>query len=492
MVVPDPNQPSPLPESREDGQPVAANQGEPILLTPQRGVDHGHAPFTVAADHTDADAATHLTARRPRRRAVATVLAGVVTLVVLAGGGAVAAKLWYGSTGALPEGPVPASTATFVRINLSPGYGQRVKMLALRKKFPKGGSGAGNGGSSQLDTYKQSLVTGLDLGLSFDDVKGWIGDRAGVGAWADGQGRPVMLATFASGDDGAARKALRAAGDRAGSEHLGFVVSGGYALLAKADKGAQAAADEAVRATGKASLADDGAFRADLATVMPGLTKLTGVVVAGAQAVGNGIEVRSRSIGVARPAGATINAMGALDAMPGLAALDPTAALGAGPGGGPTDPATGPVGPLQPSFGPDGSFPTAPTDPTGGIAQQEAFGKAAHTILTALGAAKNIGVAMTGVPAKNQALPPMILTVGMGDDPVATTLAGNLNTVATSDGLGAPAAPTSGAYIDVRKLQATLGASTATITTFGPVKAIGITTAHSGNDGLTLIRIIIR
>jgi hypothetical protein len=77
-----------------------------------------------------------------------------------------------------------------------------------------------------------------------------------------------------------------------------------------------------------------------------------------------------------------------------------------------------------------------------------------------------------------------------GFTPADGTLADNA--LFTEAMAGAPAAPTSAAFIDVRNLQATFGASAATVTAFGPVKAVGITTAHSGDDGVALIRIVIR
>jgi hypothetical protein len=55
-----------------------------------------------------------------------------------------------------------------------------------------------------------------------------------------------------------------------------------------------------------------------------------------------------------------------------------------------------------------------------------------------------------------------------------------------------PAAPTSAAYVDVHRLEAALGASTATNNQLGPVKAIGVSTVRSGNDDVTLIRIVVR
>lgn len=463
--------------------------------------------------------------RRTRRTAI---IATTAAVVVLAASGTAVARLWFGSTGALPEQAVPASTAAFVRINLTPGYAQRVKVLGLLGKFP---TGAGTGGTTKGDplaAYRSELLAKLDLGVSAQDVKGWFGDRAGVGVWVDSHGRPVQIAVLASSDDGAATKALRAARDKAGSDHLGFVVSGGYALLTKADKGAQAAAEEASKAAKTAALASNPHFRtalgalpddealvayADLgqadklaatgdSSTPTTKDELTGYLVSGAQAVDDGVEIRSRVTGMKKSGSGTQDALAALGATPGgpaLAAvtgsLDTSTGLGRLAGvdglnvwgllvpelssttddidtGNGAAPALGETIDVEPSLGPDGklhfvgpdgkayaidpndpsTFPSDGSDPGSdadfgpdgaGSADFAAIGTASKAVVAAFGKATSIRLTVTGAPAKGQVLPAGELTVQLPDDASAKTFAHDLGTLTSAGTFAPPGAVTS-------------------------------------------------
>jgi len=520
--VPDPNQPYPPPEPPHDERLVEVTAAGPVHHAPDGTTWPATAGPLPPLEGMPAAAAVAGPPRRPRWPIA--VAAGVVALAVLVGGGAAAARMWYGSTGALPEQAVPGSTAAFLRINLTPGYSQRVKVLELLKKFP---APKGEAGDSPLDTYRKDLLK--ELGVSADDTAKWFNDRAGIGVWADGERRPVVLVVLSSSDDKAAGQALRAARDKAGAERFGFVVAGGYALVAKADTGAQAAADAAAQAAKKGSLAKSAQFRSatgalpgdqallgytDLdrvrelitdasgtggepATAMPGLDKLTGHVAVGAQAVENGIEIRSRSIGIEEPDRPAIDARAALGRLPGNAlvaavtgglGLDAGSSLGqlggmlgtgglglpgmaalvdpsAPESGRPAAPAPAPGKP-QVSVGPDGKLhlpgpdgkpiivdPKNPgTIPTlDGAAVPVSLPRrapgdgtsvadAAKALLASLGTAQSISLAITGGLTDGQQLPPMAVTVQLADDPAAKKFTDDLNPVTAGSGVVPPGA----------------------------------------------------
>jgi hypothetical protein len=281
---------------------------------------------------------------------------------------------------------------------------------------------------------------------------------------------------------------------------------------------------------------------ADLGSVMPELDKLTGYVVAGVRVVDNGVEIRTRSIDQPRTTGAGIDALAALNTMPRNAALAAATGglegIGAGTnplgnlfGGGMTTlPAL--LG-LDPALAQTAGSPGLPEDPETGAtpAPQDEAGTAVSAIISALSTAGSVEVAVAGGPGKPDTLPPVKVGVTMSDETSAKDLAKGLRAMAraiapvendivittqqgrsvqvhtpgftAADGAladsplfeeamaGAPAAPTSAVYIDVHTLATTLGVSADDMHQLVPVKAIGITTGHSGNDSSTLVRIVV-
>src|SRR5689334_3909706 len=73
---------------------------QPIVLAPDTEAD---SMFPLAAP----DGTPGAPARRSRRRTIGAVVAGALCLTVVAGGAAVAANMWYSSSGDMPESVVP-------------------------------------------------------------------------------------------------------------------------------------------------------------------------------------------------------------------------------------------------------------------------------------------------------------------------------------------------------------------------------------------------
>jgi hypothetical protein len=138
---------------------------------------------------------------------------GVVVALVASGSALVGASVWFGWGGNQIEEIMPATTAAFVRVDLTPGLGQQLKFADLVKKFPER---AGDG-----DRFKQSLLSDYDLEpLSYDtDIKPWFGDQVGAGVWSkDGAySTSCTLVVLASRDDTAAAAALARPWRRSGT-----------------------------------------------------------------------------------------------------------------------------------------------------------------------------------------------------------------------------------------------------------------------------------
>lgn len=302
---------------------------------------------------------------RRRRRLPILVAAATVLAVVLGAAAYAGVRLWYG-TGAQPEQAAPASVAAFARLDLSPGYGQRLKLNDLIKKFPR------ESGKDAVDELEASFFEsfGVDEEAYRAHIEPWFGKRIGVGLWLDSAKKPYGLVVLNSTDDAKARTGLTEV-RRAEGDDFGFVVRDGWVLLVPDQKGAQAAVEAAAaeaqrdtlaaserfrrgadwlpsQQTGLAwadfdrlgSFADDvfgsGAGRAfgsggllGLVSVGPGVpaSGLKGHLVVGASATDNGVEFRFRAFGM----GADIpvdNVRSTVDSLPGDTALAASMRLG--------------------------------------------------------------------------------------------------------------------------------------------------------------------
>lgn len=259
--------------------------------------------------------------RRGPRRVTIVVSAALVMSLLLGGAAFAGAWVWFGWGTTQPEEVMPESTGLFLRVDLSPGLGQELKIDNLAKRFPDEDS------SNAVDQLRRGLLRGMGLeSLDFDtDIAPWFGDRLAVGRWGrDAQTRPCVLVALASKDDTKAAAALAKVRDRAGDDRYGYTFLNGYALSAECPGGGSQAIAEAAAADAKTrNLAQRPSF-ADSLSKLPGgqvvvgwvdldalpglmpipdsvsaggladLGMLTGTLLAGARVVDNGIEVRFR------------------------------------------------------------------------------------------------------------------------------------------------------------------------------------------------------
>lgn len=180
-----------------------------------------------------------------------TALTAAVSLVLVGGVTTVAVRSF--APGANPADVVPASAFGVAQFDLSLPDGQDDATAHLVKRFP----GAPGGPGSIRDRLLRGIFKASnDPHVDYDtSIKPWLGDHVAIAGWLDASGAPQAEFVLESTDDGAARKDLHNA-----APDLGIAFSHGFAILAPN----QQAADAAVRAAGKSSLADNSTYTGDI------------------------------------------------------------------------------------------------------------------------------------------------------------------------------------------------------------------------------------
>jgi hypothetical protein len=500
---------------------------------------------------------------RRRRTPLVFVAAAAVVALVLGGAAYAGSRLWYGS-GAQPEQAAPSTVLAFARLDLSPGYGQRLKINDLLEKFP---------GASGEDTAEE-LTEGIFDMLDIDEasyrghVEPWFGQRIGVALWLDDAQRPYGLIVLAVDDEAAARTGLAELQREDGADKVGFALRDGWALVANGDEGAQEAAEAAAGDADRESLADSAQFRDDadwlparqtalawvdlagvgavfteqtgasparmqgstffgmdgMAGLAPGLVgfgldELDGRLVVGAQATGDGVEIRFRGFGMDAPAQPpTTDARSTVDGLPANSAV--AVATRAGSSG-------GSVADRIPGFDqalsedlrgelPPGLAEAARARILASRKQFEALDKAFSAV-----AGAQVSLAMTEVnddlpalavtavattPANAEALADAARLIG---DAVTVTTSGTKVELTTKGYAaeggtlgdqalyrqaldGAPENATAVGYVDMQRLLADMDLSEKDRRHLEPVKAIGAATGTEDGDVVALLRVVIK
>jgi hypothetical protein len=473
---------------------------------------------------------------RPRSKRRLTIITAI-TAVLVAGVGAGAyagVRAWTGAGITEPETAVPASLGAFVRLDLKPGYRDQMAFDGLAKKFPSGSKST----TDLITDAERKMLKGS--GLDFDtDVAPWFGQRAGIGAYAVSSSRAVALVALASTDNGKAKQALDKERARAGKTSFGYVLRGGYALLAIDPAGIdlQSVAQQASREAAEHSLASDASFRsavghldghnlligyANMAKLGPMAASLTrsGIPLAmGAMPGGMGAFIGSGArLGLdARHGGSALMSSGTfaiggsvtddgleirmhtegmpvalkndVDAMPKLAAMPSSSTLGLALNG----------------FDPDGdtfkqlvaSLTAIPMMTGGGAAVDSGMVTALNGLATSVLTAKLLTVDVGDVTGSK---PSMVITAEAGDASSAQSLASQLSGLAANPAAGVSVTadgPTVTAVIgqapagtplssDPLFRTATNGMSHATIAAYVDVQKL-VTLDHNGAAPSTLI-----
>jgi len=464
---------------------------------------------------------------RPKRRRRGVLVAAGTAVALLIGGVAYAGiSLWSSPGGTEPEDVMPGGVAAFGRLDLDPALGQQKKIADLLGRFPNRGGSA----EERVAQLKKDLIDGLHLpGLKADDVTPWLGDRFGVGLW-NRDDKLYGLIALACKDENKAKAAVAKARQSEDRTRLGVAFLDGYAVLAlpAEDSGdGQAAADAAVTATRSEKLSGHKAYAdlvgklpsnevalvyADTAFLIDSLAKgkrskgepdfkallgdNAGQFVAGAQATGDGIEIRLRTSAQSAPA-PTGDAGKAADALPGNSIIAAAAVVSDTPAL--ADQLDKSVGSLRELFGASADKFTdgvkALLGSTLTLAVTDLAGKepsarfSANT--TSADKAKKLSDAMTAVFGRT--LKPdrqgnrVDVTLG-SYKPAGTLGATDLYKRALA---GRPDKSVFVGYLDVQRLVPTLGLSASERADIAPVKAVGVAVGVDGNAGTALIRVII-
>lgn len=197
---------------------------------------------------------------RGRRGAVA-VVASVVAVVLIAGGGYASWQFFAGG-GPRPAEVLPATTFALATIDLDPSGGQKVEAIKALRKFPSWKKRTGITPDSDVikAIFEEATKDGPCKALDYEkDVKPWIGSRAGLGGvlLGDGKVAPVMALQVKDPDQAKAGFGrLVECGEPTGDD-FGFTVTADYVIASDSTTHA-----EAIAAAGKdRPLSETGDFQ---------------------------------------------------------------------------------------------------------------------------------------------------------------------------------------------------------------------------------------
>jgi hypothetical protein len=199
--------------------------------------------------------------RRRGRGATIAVVAAVLAVVVIAGGGFAAWRFLSGG-GPRPAEVLPSSTFAVLSVDLDPSGGQKIEAIKTLRKFPTFREDTGVRPDSDVVKAIWDHTIGEEC-KKIDyaaDVKPWIGQRAAVAGVELDKGKATPVVTVQVKDEAAAKKGfaeLAACAKAAGEDDFGYTVGADYAIVS--DSNAHA---EAVEAAGKKSpLSQDASYQ---------------------------------------------------------------------------------------------------------------------------------------------------------------------------------------------------------------------------------------
>lgn len=243
-------------------QPPADEPRSGIPSSDHRGNERagGASPHEVF-DITPQSAVADTTRGGPQRRHLAGVIGTlVVVLALVLGSFGLRQVVGVANSTAAPATRVPASTFAYLQVDLSPSQQQRQALLDLSRQFPDSPTAAKG---VTADNVVQTLIQGALKNTPIDynvDIKPWLGNYAAVAAFDDTHGKPQVVGIVAVKDKGSATTTLTRASRLA---HFAFDIGDGYAVIGKT----QSVVDAERTQAAKSSLAGNGTFTADLASL---------------------------------------------------------------------------------------------------------------------------------------------------------------------------------------------------------------------------------
>jgi len=209
-----------------------------------------------------------------RARWAVVALAGALVLALVGGVSWAVGSLSGG--GAQPEDALPAGAVAFAKVDLDPSAGQKIDGFRFLRKFPALRDRIPLDGDVREILFDAFADEAGWQDIDFDaDVDPWLGDRLGFAGYPADEseqttspGVVALQVTDADQAEEGLRRLVAASTDGVGgTESVGFVIEGDYALLAESQELAEAYARKAAQKT----LAEDERYASDLAEIGDGV-----------------------------------------------------------------------------------------------------------------------------------------------------------------------------------------------------------------------------
>ncbi len=186
-----------------------------------------------------------------RSRGLLAVIASVLAVVLIAGGGFAAWQFF--ASGPRPAEVLPDSTFAMATVDLDPSGGQKVEAIKTLRKFPSWRERTGVTTDSDLvkSVFDEALKDGACKSLDYEaDVQPWIGSRAAVGGvlLGDGKTAPVFALQVTDTEQAKSGFAKLAKCTEADEEDFGWTLTEDYVLASDSTSHAQAIASAGKRA----------------------------------------------------------------------------------------------------------------------------------------------------------------------------------------------------------------------------------------------------
>ncbi|MGD8149184.1 DUF3352 domain-containing protein [Ornithinimicrobium sp. Y1694] len=192
------------------------------------------------------------------------LMAGIgVGAAALIGGGTYLGIQFLGGGGDQPDSVLPATSAAYVRVDLDPSAGQKVAAVRFFQGMDEDAKARLDQGEWREYVFEKLQEDGtIPADLSYEeDVKPWLGDRAGLAAIPNGEDEPIIAIAVQVKDGQKALDAVDqiiAAGD-AESQDIGYYLDDDYIVFTQ-----EAHVDTVKAAAEQGTLSDHDAYTSDM------------------------------------------------------------------------------------------------------------------------------------------------------------------------------------------------------------------------------------
>ena len=161
------------------------------------------------------------------------LIGGGAAALVLIGGGAFAAMNFLGGGGDQPSSVLPDTTAAYLALDLDPSVGEKIAAVRFFQGLDpevKDRLDAGQWREWVWEQIEKESDAPLDVTFE-EDIKPWLGDRAGLAAIPNGTEDPIVAVALQVKDGDAALASLEKMQSEAAEEELGYYLEGDYVVF---------------------------------------------------------------------------------------------------------------------------------------------------------------------------------------------------------------------------------------------------------------------